>query len=160
MSTDQLRAKLPHASADTIARNPHLFSAATKAPDVDLSHDPHDVTGSKHAVKPMIRQDRRGLNKWEEAFREHLASAYGSSATIHREGLGIRIGNGCIYWPDFVVSGYGYSIRCYEVKGYMRDDAAVKLKVAASKFPTFSFFLVTKQSKKAGGGWDIQEVLP
>lgn len=38
-----------------------------------------------------------------------------------------------------------------------RDDAAVKLKVAARTFPWIAFHLVTKRK---GGGWDIQAVLP
>ena len=42
----------------------------------------------------------------------------------------------------------------------MRDDAAVKLKVAAALYPQFIFFLVTKRAKKLGGDWDVQEVLP
>jgi hypothetical protein len=43
-----------------------------------------------------------------------------------------------------------------EVKGFMRDDAQVKLKVAARLFRRFDFVLV----KKKGTGWDISEVKP
>jgi len=46
--------------------------------------------------------------------------------------------------------------RAYEVKGFMRDDAAVKLKVAASLYPWIKFHLVTRKK----GEWIIQEVLP
>ncbi len=42
----------------------------------------------------------------------------------------------------------------HEVKGFMRDDAAVKLKVAAKMHPWWTFRLV-KKSKK---GWDIKLV--
>ncbi len=40
-----------------------------------------------------------------------------------------------------------------EVKGFMRDDAAVKLKVAAATYP-FRFVLVRVRPKNRGGGWD------
>jgi len=43
-------------------------------------------------------------------------------------------------------------IECHEVKGFWRDDARVKIRVAASLYP-FRFVAVTKTK----GGWDIEE---
>lgn len=162
-----IRSRFPQASASFLARNPQLSTTAKTTPvksktttTEQAEHDPHDVTGSRHASKPRIRQDRGGLNRTEAEFRDYLATTYCGTDRIMREGLGFRIGNGCVYWPDFVVPSSCNRSHVYEVKGFMRDDAAVKLKVAASKFPTFKFFLVTKRAKKLGGGWDVQEVLP
>lgn len=115
--------------------------------------------------KAMLRQDRGGLNKTEAAFDAHLRA---NAMRPLREGLTLRLGNGVRYSPDFVVitdatNGHAVpvcEIRCYEVKGFMRDDAAVKVKVAASLFPLFAFYLVTKRTKKQGGGWSIERVLP
>ena len=174
-----IRSRFPQASASFLARNPQLSTTATTTPvkskttmtesvtsgcgdpkcNLCFPHDPHDVTGGR-VSKPRIRQDRGGLNRTEAEFRDYLATTYCGTDRIMREGLGFRIGNGCVYWPDFVVPSSCNRSHVYEVKGFMRDDAAVKLKVAASKFPTFKFFLVTKRAKKLGGGWDIQEVLP
>jgi hypothetical protein len=36
---------------------------------------------------------------------------------------------------------------CYEVKGFMQEDARVKLRVAAQSFPEFSFVLVYWKAK-------------
>ena len=116
-----------------------------------MSHDPHDVT----PAKATLRQDRRGPNKTEAAFAAFLE---GNGARPIREGVGLRIGNGCVYWPDYVVLS-GKSANVYEVKGHMRDDAAVKIKAAASLFRGFRFFLVHRD-KSAPSGWKIEEVLP
>ena len=58
------------------------------------------------------------------------------------------------YTPDFLVSMNDGSIEYHETKGYMRDDAAVKLKVAARLYPQFMFRLV----KDSRNGWVIKEV--
>ena len=48
-------------------------------------------------------------------------------------------------------------LEIHETKGFMQDDANVKLKVAACSFP-FVFRLVKRAAKKDGGDWLIKEV--
>ena len=43
-----------------------------------------------------------------------------------------------------------------EVKGFLRDDAAVKIKVAAKLYP-FRFTMYQRQKAKAGGGWKVTD---
>lgn len=114
---------------------------------------------AKTAKRPRLKQDRAGLNKTEAAFREYLLETK-PNCNPRREGTGFRTGNGCVYWPDFVIGAGPEHLEAYEVKGYMEDDAAAKLKSAARMFPEVTFFLVTKRKKAAGGGWEIEEVLP
>ena len=109
------------------------------------------------AAKKRIRQNSAGLNKTEQAFYEYLSARHEKP---HSQAITFKIANGCRYTPDFAVFGGDGEIVCYEVKGFMRDDAAVKLKVAASLYPHVAFHIVTSKPKKAGGGWDIQCVLP
>ena len=151
----------PHMSASVRRLNAEIVNPRnirvplSAVPDVDASHDPYDVT----PAKPTLRQDRRGMNKTETDFLAYLKVTHPGDF-IFREGLGIRIGNGCVYWPDFIVeSEWADGVTVYEVKGFMRDDAAVKIKAAASKFPSFKFYLVHRD-KSAPGGWRIEEVLP
>lgn len=60
------------------------------------------------------------------------------------------------YTPDFAaVLADGEELVIYEVKGFRREDAMVKLKVAADRFP-FRFFLVTKSGGR--NGFTIHEV--
>jgi hypothetical protein len=45
-------------------------------------------------------------------------------------------------------------VEFHEVKGgFWRDDAKVKIRVAAAMYPMFRFYSFFKQPKKLGGGW-------
>ena len=54
-------------------------------------------------------------------------------------------------WPTVVVDTsedpdpYPGRIEIHEVKGFWRDDARVKIKVAAEMFPMFKFIAVTRK---------------
>lgn len=144
-----ITAACPHASASFLRLNPQLGS--TKPPAVDLSHDPHDVKASK----PTLRQKSRPkLNKTESAFLEILKAEH-PGHTVRAQSITLILANGVRYTPDVSLDGVDF----YEVKGFMRDDAAVKLKVAASQFTEYGFHLV-KRDKSAVGGWRVEEVLP
>ena len=129
------------------------------------------------SAKPRIRQNSEGLNKTEAAFYEHLkrtsagtqdpANGYPQRVDVLApQTMTLRLGNGVRYTPDFATVTHAHTVgnesaaqtlRFYEVKGYMRDDAAVKIKVAASLFPFWHFYLVTKAK---GGAWNIDPVFP
>lgn len=108
-------------------------------------------------VKPMLRQSAAPkLNKTEAAWGDWLRAAFPSCA-IHEQSVTLRLANGCRYTPDFAVldaSGPG-AVSIYEVKGFMRDDAAVKIKVAAAQFPAWAFWLVWRKA----GQWQQQRIL-
>lgn len=106
--------------------------------------------------KKRLRQNSSGLNKTEAAFFAHL-KAMMPEHSHHAQALTLRIGNGVRYTPDFASFATTGEIVAHEVKGFMRDDAAVKLKVAASLYPQIRFRLV---SKAKGGTWEMQEILP
>ena len=135
---------LPTHMSESMRRlNPGLFAT------VDFAQAP--------AVKHRLRQQRGGkLNKTEAAFGEHLRRLF-PGAAVHEQAITLRLANGCRYSPDVVVVEQpGSLVRAYEVKGHMRDDAAVKLKVAATAYPWISFYLVTQR----GGTWEIDRVFP
>lgn len=92
------------------------------------------------------------MNKLERAFFERAQVRFG--ADVYFEPFKIRLAGRCWYTVDFVIKHDGW-LNCYEVKGWMRDDAAVKLKVAAEKFPCFHFVLVTRPNRK---GWICRNV--
>ena len=111
----------------------------------------------KPTAKARLRQKAGdGLNKTERAFLGHLKGLW-PVGEVRSQDITLRLANGVRYTPDFVAVAPGDYFHAYEVKGFMRDDAAVKLKVAATAYPWISFHLVTKRK---GGGWDIQAVLP
>jgi hypothetical protein len=148
----------------------HQFNSATQAQiarQLYAAPKPRTVQLQQAENKPMknrIRQNSAGLNKTEAAFQQYLESLHASSSILSQK-ITLLIANGCRYTPDFVMKFdalvkdgecEAVSLWAYEVKGFMRDDAAVKLKVAASLYPWIKFHLV---SKRKGGGWDVQEVL-
>jgi len=107
--------------------------------------------------RPRLRQDTKGPNKTEAAFLAYLHDRYHPS-TIYAQAITLTLANGVRYTPDFFRGGMEPTF--WETKGFMRDDASVKIKVAARVHPWATFYLVTKLPKKKGGGWKIDRVLP
>lgn len=64
----------------------------------------------------------------------------------------LRLADGAYYTPDFgVMTADGY-LECHEVKGFWREAARVRIKVAAEQFP-MRFVAI----KRAGKGWEYEE---
>lgn len=100
-------------------------------------------------------------NKTEQAYADHLErlKATGDILWYEFEGMTFRLGKRCTYTPDFNVMLPDGTLEMHEVKGSLKifqDDAKVKHKVAAEKFP-FRFVVVTPRPKKDGGGWDAHD---
>lgn len=162
----------------TISDLPPRYQAQALA---QLAAVPHPRTVQLHRVttpaKPAkkapsrIRQNSAGLNKTEQAFYDYLKTQEETGVertVLPPQSITLKLANGCRYTPDFFVAFHFQNTNgqivptteliAYEVKGHMRDDAAVKIKVAATTFPWITFYLVTKLPG-AGGGWSISEVL-
>lgn len=107
-------------------------------------------------AKKRLRQKSGGLNKTEAAFLEYLKRTYPHNEVFAQK-VTLLIANGVRFTPDFIMPSLETGqVFAFETKGFMRDDAAVKIKVAASVYPWIKFFLV---SKAKGGTWSIQEIL-
>ena len=114
------------------------------------------------ATKAAVQTD--GMNKLEMRFRDTVLEPAWTRHEIGnywREPIKLRLAGRTYYTPDFlVISGrageHGIPPRFtfVEVKGFMRDDASVKLKVAASSYPCFGWLLVTRDR----WGWYVREV--
>lgn len=94
------------------------------------------------------------MNKTEAAYAQYLELQKRAGAVVwyEFEALKLRLADNTFYTPDFAVMGPDGVIEIHEIKGFWRDDARVKIKVAASKFP-FRF----KAFTKAGNGWKEEE---
>jgi len=104
---------------------------------------------------PMSTDEMR-LNKTERAFLVWLRAV--APSYVHIQDITLKLADDCRYTPDFSVNDPARGCRTfYEVKGFWRDDAKVKIKVAARLFPEFRFVVV---QKKLGGGWAFSEVKP
>lgn len=97
------------------------------------------------------------MNKTEAAYEKDLrdAQTLGDIQWYLFEGLKLRLADNCFYTPDFIVLASDNVLECHEVKGFWTDDARVKIKVAAQRFP-FRFKAVRARAKKNGGGWEVE----
>lgn len=79
----------------------------------------------------------KGMNKTEKAFANHLEilKKTGEIIWYEFEPINLRLGVNCYYRIDFMVMKADGRLIAYEVKGYWQDDALVKIRTAAEKFP-------------------------
>lgn len=69
------------------------------------------------------------------------------------EGIKLRLADKTFYTPDFFVLMSSGELTCHETKGFWEDDARVKIKVAAEKFP-FKFYAIMHKK----GAWGVEEI--
>lgn len=74
------------------------------------------------------------------------------------ECIKFRLGHNCFYNPDFLVQTAEGFMEIHETKGYMEEDARVKLFTCATQFPMYRFVKVTKKAVKEGGDWVFEEI--
>ena len=99
----------------------------------------------------------RTMNKWEQAYANHLESKKlrGEIIMYQYEALKFRLANyKTFYTPDFIVQNSELHLEVHEVKGHWEDDARVKIKVAASLFPYMIFYAITKKN----GVWSYERI--
>jgi hypothetical protein len=104
-----------------------------------------------------VRRQAGEMNKQEAEYRGILVADPRCFA-VEFEAVTLKLAPDTRYTPDFMVLGTNGEIQFHEVKGFMEDDAWVKLKVAAARFPMFSFVLAKKRANKDGGGWEVKVV--
>ena len=99
------------------------------------------------------------MNQGEKKYAEYLDLLLHLKqiAWYKFEGIKFRLADNTFFSPDFVVMMPNGEMQIRDVKGYMMEDANVKIKMAAEIYP-FRFFIVKKQAKKDGGGWKEIEI--
>lgn len=98
------------------------------------------------------------MNDTETAYSRHLDAqvAAGIVAWYKFEGVKLRLADNTFYTPDFAVMLTSRQMEMHEVKGFWKDDARAKIKIAADMYP-FRFIGVTVRRKKDGGGWNVED---
>ena len=115
------------------------------------------VAPSRAILPPALGRlpkPKRGPNKWETEFASRLQNQQDSGLIVwyQFEGQRFRLADGAWYKPDFVALSHTGELIVYECKGFWRESARVRIKVAADRHP-FRFIAVTKRRQKDGGGW-------
>jgi hypothetical protein len=98
-------------------------------------------------------------------YASHLEEEYAAVLDVRKAAMDIQdwryaplrlvLADRTTYEPDFFVIASDYSVELHEVKGFWRDDARVKIKVAARNFPWFKFIAVQHKNKRSG--WTYEE---
>jgi len=104
------------------------------------------------------------MNNWETAYSRHLDTLKfsGDIKDFRFEPMRLILAPKTTYLPDFMVILPDGSIEIHEVKGFMREDAVVKFKLAAHLFPFWTFIMVRKtkdgwqEIKRLGGPADVE----
>lgn len=163
--TESQRAEHAH-RRELMSDGDHVQGARTDAPSsqrpMDGASACHDgpipatrSTGVSSLSKPKatIRDD--GMNRLEAAWADELKEQVrrGDIQFWKFSPGGLRLADKTFYHPDFLVVEADGTVRYDETKGFMRDDANMKLKVAAAQFP-FVFRLIQKQGKS----WKITTI--
>lgn len=140
---------IAHAGETVKRLNPHLFhERRTKVDHYDYdAAPPYKYKRVRQSSKPL-------MNKLESEFYLELQRDW-PGYSILVQAMKLRLANGVWLCPDFVVCGV--RLKMFEVKGpHMWEDAAVKLKFAATAYRDFDWLLVWKKD----GDWHEQEILP
>ena len=102
--------------------------------------------------KALVQVDT-GMNKTEAAYDRHLElrRMAGEVAWYGFEAAKLRLAYKTFYTPDFLVILADGEVQFHEVKGFWRDDARVKIKIAAEQLP-FRFLAIHKTKD----GWETE----
>ena len=94
------------------------------------------------------------MNKLEADYHALLTQRMlaGEIAWMKYEGITLKLGQDCRYTPDFAIMLADGTMELHETKGFMQEDALVKLKTCAEMYP-FRLCLVKRQARRDGGEW-------
>lgn len=120
---------------------------------------PEDIARWRRRHKPGE------MNRGEAAYAQHLEALRlaGRLRAWQYEPPKLRLALRTFYTPDFQVVTASGKVEYHEVKGrkgkgfYAREDAMIKLKVAAERYRDATFFICWP-AKGKGAGWMFQRV--
>ncbi len=95
------------------------------------------------------------MNKLETRYAMHLdvQKELGHIVLWRYEEVKFRLADRTWYTPDFYIITAAGKIELHETKGFMQEDANVKIKSVAEKFQELTFVLV----REGKGRWELYE---
>lgn len=138
-----------------LRRAPAPARAAIEHPPVVQTPEPATASPAGDlAFVPKPSTDESKLNKTERAYLVHLRSIY--PAEIGIQNVTLKLADDCRLTADFNYINEAGRWVFVDVKGFQREDALIKMKVAARCFPQIDFVIVKRNSN----GWEIISVKP
>jgi hypothetical protein len=121
-----------------------------EASPADTAAPPFKLPPNEPGAFALGRLPAGTMNKTEAAYDEHLSLRHTGDIIWHKfEAVKLRLADNTFYTCDFRRAARVGVLEMHEVKGFMQDDANVKIKVAASIYP-FRFKVVRKGKAACG----------
>jgi hypothetical protein len=114
-----------------------------------------ESSGVKPCFSPGRSTDEQKLNKTETRRLNYLRALKVESLRFHA--ITLKLADDCRLTVDFTYVEGGRMV-FEDVKGFQREDALIKMKMAARLFSEFRFVIVKEQG--VGMGWEVKEVNP
>jgi hypothetical protein len=145
------------ASAAVRRLNPQLFRLAGNNGAFLKPDAPSAATGAGMGI--VAKPQKPQMNKTEARFlgflQGMLRDGHCTFVSEH-DALTLKLAEGrCQYTPDFWSKGRDGTWTAWEVKGFWRDDARVKIKVAASKWRALATFIAVQWKQ---GKWNFEQI--
>lgn len=102
-----------------------------------------EATLARLVIRPMT--DEQKLNGLEKSWLAHLRTLGYPACNIFIQCFTLKLADDTRYSPDFTTIEPDGTVTMWETKGFFRDDAKVKIKVAARQYRCFRFVLVTRE---------------
>ena len=137
--------KIAQAPAPTVAKNATVHKESLSVPQAK-GRLPSDL---------LLGYDAERMNGLEARYAGNLEAQRKTGRIIfwRFESVKFRLADRTWYSPDFYLMRPDGSIEIHETKGWMEDDANVKIKTVAELFPEFLFVLV----KWRNGTWEYKK---
>ena len=119
--------------------------------DLQLS-EPQAAPVADLTIRPSTDEDR--LNKTEKLYLAYLRVFNYSYLGI--QNITLKLADDCRLTPDFNFINDAGRLVFIDVKGFQREDALIKMKMAARTYRWADFFIV----KRNGSGFDHIPVKP
>lgn len=113
------------------------------------------MAGNNVPATAAFRNRNQGMNGLERSYaaRLRMLMLAGEVEDYWFECVNLRIGHKCHYRPDFLVQLPSGEMQIHETKGFMMDDALVKIKAVAAKYP-FRLIVV----RYVRGEWTFEHI--
>jgi hypothetical protein len=102
------------------------------------------------AIPPPLFESKLEARYADYLWQQQLA---GVLHAYWYQPFSLRLAARTMYTPDFLVQGVDGTLHVHEVKGFWRDDARVKWKVAAALHPYLLFHAITWNHQQ---GWQCE----
>lgn len=133
----------------------HEMPPVASAPDVKVNEVENDTpeaakgnSARRHTRTAKGSQPKGTMNGLEAAYAAELElrKQAGEIVTWEYEKVTLKLAPRTTYTPDFFVIHADMTLEYVELKGFERDDAAAKFKIAAAQFPYFRFLMLKKKA--------------